>query len=271
MGAMNAGLQRDPDLAAELEAAFRAELGGRVVAMTTLVSQLANGMADSERGPLVDALARHAHTLKGAAQIVGRARLVAIAGGLEARLRAGSYDDEAAATAVAAIAAMAAQLGIDPPATAGVAADEDSQRFDLAEEAGSASAPFRVVHVEDGSVNRALVRAIFARSTDPLVRNCMLLEADCLEHARALLRTEPVDLVLLDVRLPDGNGLDLARELRATATGTRVVVVSASVMAEDRAAALAAGVEQFISKPVAPAELVATVASLVAERGSPAT
>jgi two-component system KDP operon response regulator KdpE len=67
------------------------------------------------------------------------------------------------------------------------------------------------------------------------------------------------------MNLPDGNGLTLAREL---ATGgmpagrpkPAVVAVTASVLPQDRAAAIEAGCDGFLDKPYAAADLVATVA-----------
>jgi two-component system KDP operon response regulator KdpE len=67
------------------------------------------------------------------------------------------------------------------------------------------------------------------------------------------------------MNLPDGNGLTLAREL---ATGGMpagrakpvVVAVTASVLPQDRAAALDAGCDGFLDKPYAAAELIAVVA-----------
>lgn len=71
-----------------------------------------------------------------------------------------------------------------------------------------------ILYVEDEAPNRALLRAVVARAGDATVRSATLLEAPDLATARHVLATEPVDLVLLDVRLPDGNGLDLARAIR---------------------------------------------------------
>jgi CheY-like chemotaxis protein len=68
------------------------------------------------------------------------------------------------------------------------------------------------------------------------------------------------------MNLPDGNGLSRARELAAgdgIPAGHRrpvVVAVTASVLPQDRAAALEAGCDGFLDKPYAAAELVAVVA-----------
>jgi len=118
-----------------------------------------------------------------------------------------------------------------------------------------------ILYVEDEAPNRALLRAVVERAGDATVRSAMLLEAPDLATARLVLATEPVDLVLLDVRLPDGNGLDLARAIRdGAAPRPEVIVMSASVLPSERDEALATGARAFLSKPYAPMELVSLVA-----------
>ena len=88
--------------------------------------------------------------------------------------------------------------------------------------------------------------------------------------------TEDVDLVLLDMNLPDGNGLTLARELRRARRAARpaaaaVVAVTASVLPQDRAAAMEAGCDGFLDKPYAAADLVATVVDPLSHPTAPPT
>jgi two-component system, OmpR family, KDP operon response regulator KdpE len=117
-----------------------------------------------------------------------------------------------------------------------------------------------ILYVEDEAPNRALLRAVVERAGDPRVRASTLLEAPDLATARQVLSSEPVDLVLLDVRLPDGNGLDLARDIRQ-GDGPRphVIVMSASVLPSERDAALETGATAFLAKPYVPADLIALV------------
>jgi two-component system KDP operon response regulator KdpE len=120
-----------------------------------------------------------------------------------------------------------------------------------------------VLHVEDEAPNRALLRALVARAPEGIVRAAQLIDAADLASAREQLSAHRIDLVLLDVRLPDGNGLDLARELR-DAPGDRrprVVVMSASVLPSEREAAIAAGADRFVPKPYNPSELTSIIAS----------
>lgn len=122
----------------------------------------------------------------------------------------------------------------------------------------------RILLVEDEPANRALVRAIVARSIRPELRGLVLHEAATVREARSVLARHPVDIVLVDVRLPDGNGLELATELRADpgAGATKVVIVSASVLSAERASALATGADAFLAKPFDAKELVELIVRL---------
>jgi len=129
----------------------------------------------------------------------------------------------------------------------------------------------RILLVEDEELNRTLVKAVLSRAQIAAVRDAEVLDAPSIASARERLATEDVDLVLLDMNLPDGNGLTLATELAAGTVGQgrprpTVVAVTASVLPQDRAAALEAGCDGFLDKPYAAADLVATVADHLARR-----
>jgi CheY-like chemotaxis protein len=118
-----------------------------------------------------------------------------------------------------------------------------------------------ILYVEDEAPNRALLRAVVQRASDPTVATSTLLEAPDLATARQMLSSEPVDLVLLDVRLPDGNGLDLARDIRqGDDPRPQVIVMSASVLPSERDAALETGATAFLAKPYVPSDLIALLA-----------
>ena len=135
--------------------------------------------------------------------------------------------------------------------------------------AGDAEAP-RILHVEDEELNRRLLRAVLERAADPRLRTGVLDEAADLETARRMLTDNLPDVVLLDVRLPDGSGLDLLREIRRLDHSPRVVVMSASVLASEREEAVRAGCDAFVGKPYTPAELTALLGRLLFERAGPA-
>jgi CheY-like chemotaxis protein len=117
----------------------------------------------------------------------------------------------------------------------------------------------RILYVEDEELNQTLLRAVLQRAPDPRLRSASLLEARTLRQARAILTEQPIDLVLLDVRLPDGSGLDLVREIKSRDPDLGVVVMSASVLPEEREEAIRAGCDAFVAKPYVPVELLATL------------
>ncbi len=128
-----------------------------------------------------------------------------------------------------------------------------------------------ILLVEDEELNRTLVKAVLARAQIAAVREAAVLDAASLAAARERLDAGPVDLILLDMNLPDGNGLTLASELAAGQVvpgrpRPTVVAVTASVLPQDRAAALEAGCDGVLDKPYAAADLVATVADHLARR-----
>jgi two-component system KDP operon response regulator KdpE len=114
----------------------------------------------------------------------------------------------------------------------------------------------RVLLVEDEELNRVLVKAILDRATDDAVRGIELIEAANLELARTALSGDRVDVVLLDVNLPDGNGLDLATDLAERDERPRVIALTASVLPHERAAAMLAGCDAFLDKPYAAKDLL---------------
>lgn len=130
-----------------------------------------------------------------------------------------------------------------------------------------------ILYVEDEAANRALFRAVISRASEPVVRDATLLEAPDLAAARRIIGTEPVDLVLLDVRLPDGNGLDLARDIAGgrgdmicAADKPDIIILSASVLPSERDTALASGARHFLEKPYVPSELLSLIATSLEAR-----
>ncbi len=128
------------------------------------------------------------------------------------------------------------------------------------------TARLAVLVVEDEPVNRALLRAVLERSATPRLRDCAIVEAANLAEARGSLLAQRFDVVILDVRLPDGSGLTLARDLAAKprAPGQTVIVMSASVLPAERAEALDSGCDAFLAKPFQPAQLTDLLTRLTA-------
>ena len=124
-----------------------------------------------------------------------------------------------------------------------------------------------ILHVEDEALNRALLRAVLQRSDDPRLRDADLVEAETIAEAQRVLSGRQMDLILLDVRLPDGDGLDLLRQVRSTDPDLGVVVMSASVLPEEREEALRAGCNAFVPKPYLASELLLVIGRVLSPTG----
>jgi len=99
---------------------------------------------------------------------------------------------------------------------------------------------------------------------DPQVR---VVEAHDGAAALASARETRPDLVLLDVRMPNMDGLEACRRLRAMpeCAHTRIVLLTAAGQAQDRSLGLAAGADDYLTKPFSPLALMGLVKSLVPE------
>ena len=116
-----------------------------------------------------------------------------------------------------------------------------------------------ILAVEDEPRNAALLDAILSRA------GYRLHIADELREARAWLADGVPALVLLDRHLPDGDGLDLIPEIKHSARlhDVPILLVSASVLPHDVEAAMAAGCDGFLAKPVRVKPLVDEVRRLL--------
>ena len=105
--------------------------------------------------------------------------------------------------------------------------------------------PARVLVIDDEADIRELLDLTLVR---------MGLSADCagtLAEAKALLERERYDLCLTDMRLPDGDGLDIVRLIGANYGWTPVAVITAFGSTDNAVAALKAGAFDYLAKPVA--------------------
>jgi CheY-like chemotaxis protein len=128
----------------------------------------------------------------------------------------------------------------------------------------------RVLLVDDDDLNRALVRTALARSADPLLRTALLLEAADLADAHAVLAAGPVDIVLLDIRLPDGNGLELAAQLQRPGRqdSPTVIALTGAMDPAVRGAAMSAGCAAVLGKPYCVASLCELITAELRRRAT---
>jgi two-component system cell cycle response regulator DivK len=113
----------------------------------------------------------------------------------------------------------------------------------------------RVLIVEDNDKNMKLFRDVLC------AKGYSTLEATSGEQAVELAVEHAPDLVLLDIRLPDIDGVETLARLRADerTSSIPVLAVTAQAMRGDRERFLAAGFDDYVPKPVDVGELVDTV------------
>ena len=98
----------------------------------------------------------------------------------------------------------------------------------------------------------------------------VVFEADSLKRGLIEAGTRRPDLLVLDLGLPDGNGVDLIRDLR-TWSEIPVIVLSARSAETDKVAALDSGADDYLTKPFGTAELLARVRAQLRRRSRGAT
>ena len=83
-----------------------------------------------------------------------------------------------------------------------------------------------------------------------------------LDHAEVSVQSTPYDLILLDLMLPDGHGIDFLRRRRLAGDATPVIILTAMDQLSDRIAGLNAGADDYLVKPFDLSELSARVAAV---------
>ncbi|WP_229204890.1 PAS domain S-box protein [Duganella sp. Leaf61] len=115
----------------------------------------------------------------------------------------------------------------------------------------------RILLVEDNTFNQQIALEMLED-----VGSSVCLAANG-QEALDLLRQTAFDCVLMDVQMPLMDGLEATRRIRADPrlNGLRVLAMTATATSEDRARCIAAGMDDFISKPIQPALMYRTIAS----------
>lgn len=90
-----------------------------------------------------------------------------------------------------------------------------------------------------------------------------VVPAGSLAELHEALSLHPADLIVLDLNLPDGDGLNLCRELRAQGNDVRIIMVSARGSAIDRVLGLELGADDYLTKPFEPRELLVRIRNLL--------
>ena len=116
----------------------------------------------------------------------------------------------------------------------------------------------KILIVEDGEMNRDLLVQL-------LEDNYELVEAADGKQGLAMAAQEKPDLILLDINLPGMDGYEVTKEIRRDETlkETPIIAVTAHAMAGDEQKTLAAGCNDYLSKPIEEEELWTKVENLL--------
>ena len=117
----------------------------------------------------------------------------------------------------------------------------------------------RVLLVEDEAQIRRFVRLALQGE------GWLVLESDTLAGGILAAGTQMPDLIVLDLGLPDGDGIDLVREVRAW-SDVPILILSARFQEAERIVALDAGADDFLSKPFGVGEMLARLRALLRRR-----
>lgn len=119
----------------------------------------------------------------------------------------------------------------------------------------------RILIVEDSSAMRAFVRAALEEAA--MVRE--IVEASSGFEALRVLPREPFDLAIVDINMPDVNGLELIRFMRGSDAHktTPLLVISSESSERDRERGLSLGANAYLAKPFTAEALIAAVRALI--------
>jgi len=122
-----------------------------------------------------------------------------------------------------------------------------------------------ILYIEDHPDNMTLVKRIFRPD------GYTLIEAGSGLQGVSIAEEQDIDLILLDINLPDIDGFEVARRLRTSRktdlAQTPIVAVTANAMKGDANKVLAAGCDEYLSKPINIQALMDTVENLLTKRG----
>ena len=108
-----------------------------------------------------------------------------------------------------------------------------------------------VLVVEDNANNLYLIRYILEKK-----RYTVISAMTGIEGLNKALN-EKVDLIVMDIQLPDIDGLEITRRIRAAGNKIPIVALTSYAMAGDKAKSLEAGCTGYLSKPINPETIVA--------------
>jgi CheY-like chemotaxis protein len=150
-------------------------------------------------------------------------------------------------------------------ASLGVVAPEDGSAEASAAERPSRLRPLRVLLAEDSLLNQKLALAVLRKHGHEVV------VANHGREALATLESQDFDLILMDVQMPEMDGLEATRTIRTrerrTGDHIPIIAMTAHALKGDRERCLEAGMDEYVAKPIHAEELFRAIAGVVGAGG----
>ena len=132
---------------------------------------------------------------------------------------------------------------------------EENIPDDIPETMGNLSATLKILYAEDNESNSMLVKHILS--------DYQIVHVDNGKKAVEAMRNDWFDLVLMDIKMPEMNGLEAATAIRQFDKATPIIALSAYAYDSDRQKAIAAGCNDFITKPFSKTKLFVAIEKLM--------
>ena len=158
------------------------------------------------------------------------------------------------------VASVHSQIGVDAAQLVGQVEDAAAVEPNNTRDAGA----YHILVAEDNPINRAVIQKMLERAG----HLCHLVDNG--EEALDMMELQHFDAVIVDMNMPVMNGIEATRALRVLETPgchMPVIMLSADVTADTKADALAAGVDQFLPKPIQITLLLECLDRLITQHG----
>ena len=111
----------------------------------------------------------------------------------------------------------------------------------------------KILVVEDNKINMLLSKTLLKR----ILPNCILFEAYTGNAAINISKNEVLDLILMDIQMPEKNGYETTSEIRASKKSQHIpiIAITAGIMLDEKEKCIKAGMNDYISKPIIESEL----------------
>lgn len=116
---------------------------------------------------------------------------------------------------------------------------------------------FQILVVDDDKNTRRLMEAVLKEE------NFVVFTAENRQEALDLMERQHVDLIVLDIMMPEMDGYEFTETLRAARSDLPVLMVSAKQLAADRKKGFLVGIDDYMTKPVDPEEMVLRIRALL--------